>query len=135
MNTGWSPKPLRPEFQNELFPMVESPTVVKSMTPIERQREEDGTPMTAMRPSRLRPPDPEQPRLFINKGSLVEKYDERPKMPKQDPEDPMTTVKSYMAFKSKETEHKPDQEMAKSVSAMNAAIAHFAAKASAKSGS
>lgn len=132
MNTGWAPKPLRPEFQNELFPMVEAPTVVKSMTNIERQREQDGTPMTAVRPSRLQPPD--MP-LYINKGSLVEKYDERPKMPKQEPEDPMTTVKSYIAFKSKETEHKPDQEMAKSVAAMNAAIAHFAAKAGAKSGS
>lgn len=135
MNTGFAPKPMRPEFKNELFPMVEAPTVVKSMTPMERQREVDGTPMTAMRPSRLHPPEAEQPGLYVTKGSLVEKYDERPKLPKQDPEDPMTTVKSYIAFKSKETEAKPDQEMAKSVAAMNAAISHFAARASAKSGS
>jgi len=123
---------LRPEFQNELFPMVEAPTVVKSLTPIERQRAEDGTQLTPMRPSALRPADPA---LYITKGSLVEKYAERPQLPKQQPEDPMTTVKSYIAFKSKEAEAKPDQEMAKSVAAMNAAIARFAAKAGAKSGS
>lgn len=78
---------------------------------------------------------PEEPTLYINKGSLVEKYDQRPQQPKQEPEDPMTTVKSYIAFKSNEAAPEPDKEMAKSVSAMNAAIAAFAAKAGVKSGS
>lgn len=128
MNSGWAPKPLR---NLDTSGFVERPTVVKHLTPIERQRAEDGTPHTAMRPSALRPADPE---LYISKGSLVEKYAQRPQLPKQDPEDPMTTIKSYIAFKSKEAEAKPDKDMAKSVAAMNAAIAHFAAKAGAKSG-
>lgn len=129
MTTGWAPRPLR---NLDTSGFVELETVVKHLTPIERQREEDGTPHSAMRPSALRPADPA---LYITKGSLVDKYDNRPQQPKQDPEDPMTTVKSYIAFKSKEAEPEPDKEMAKSVSAMNAAIAAFAARAGVKAGS
>lgn len=99
MSTAWAPKPLRPAAENPLFEMVESPTVVKGLTPIQRQRLADGTPHTVTGLPVGAPPDPvlALPPSMLKKGSLVEKYDERPKQPKQDPEDPMTVVKSYLA--------------------------------------
>jgi hypothetical protein len=45
--TQWSPKPLRPATQDAIFAMSEEYTVEKSYrTPIQRQRDLDGTPFT-----------------------------------------------------------------------------------------
>ncbi len=125
---NWAPKPLRPNSENPLFEMVEAPTVVKSLTPIQRQRLSDGTPHTVTASTALRPADPvlSLPSTLV-KGSLVEKYDERPKQPKQDPEDPMTVVKSYLTHRSAESVEK-SASMSKSVEKMNAAIADVLSK-------
>lgn len=111
MNAGWSPKPIRPVADSPLFEWVEAPTVVKGLSPIQRQRLADGTPHTVTGRTCLRAPDPvlALPESMLNKGSLVEKYDERPKQPKQDPVDPMTVVKSYLA------EKEPKYQMSKSM--------------------
>ncbi len=125
MNTGWSPKPLRNVEQH----FTELPIVVKGLTPMQRQRELDGTPHTRTGPTALRAPDPVLVLpATLKKGSLVEKFDERPKAPKQEPEDPMTVVKSYLAGQPAQ----PDANMAKSVSKMNAAIQDVLAKTGAK---
>lgn len=50
-----SPKPLRMADPNPLFPMVDEGYVVKSLSPMERQRRLDGTQHTMMRPSTLEP--------------------------------------------------------------------------------
>ena len=50
---NWNPKPRRPTDPNPLFTMDESYEVQKSLTPIQRQRLEDGTPHTKCRPSAL----------------------------------------------------------------------------------
>lgn len=118
MNTGWAPKPLRPESDNPLFQLVESPTVVKGLSPMQRQRLADGTPHTVTAATALRPADPvlSLPDSLLSKGSLVAKYDERPKQPKQDPEDPMTVVKAYLAFKgadAKDPDADSDEKMQK----------------------
>jgi hypothetical protein len=55
--------------------------VVKSRTPIERQRDEDGTPFTSSRPG-FKPADPE---LYLSKGSLAEKLGKAPTPAKADP--------------------------------------------------
>lgn len=109
----WAPKPLRPDSENPLFEMVEAPVVVKGLSPIQRQRLADGSQHTITGPTALRPADPvlSLPETMVKKGSLVEKYDERPKPIKQDPEDPMTVVKSYLAEKSLPS----DGEVSKSV--------------------
>ena len=127
MNTGWAPKPLRPESEDPLFKFVETPTVVKGLSPIERQRLADGTPHTIGTPTALKPPDAVLTlRPDLVKGSLVEKYAERPKPPIQDPPDPMTVVKSYMAYEGK-SDPDPDsekkmREMSKSLATMQSAI-------------
>ena len=121
MNTGWSPKPLRPTPENPLFKLTEPETVVKELSPIQRQRLADGTPHTITPVTSLRPADPAltiRPELV--KGSLVEKYDERPKQPKQDPEDPSMVVKSYLAYKGgsdpdAESKQKMQEETRKSL--------------------
>lgn len=97
MGSHWNPKPLRPAAVNPLFKMEEGEVVVKGLNPMQRQRLADGSPITRTSPSALRPADPElilRPELL--KGSLVEKFASRPELPKQDPEDPLTIVKSYM---------------------------------------
>lgn len=99
MTSWWSPKPLRPAAANPLFKMEEGPVVEKSLSPMQRQRQADGSPYTRTSPTGLRPADPElilRPELL--KGSLMEKQANRPELPKQDPEDPLTIVKSYMAW-------------------------------------
>lgn len=123
MNTGWSPKPLRPEAENPLFEMYEAPVVVKGMTPMQRQRHEDGTPHTRTGPTALRPADPEITlRSDLVKGSLVAKFDERPKAIKQDPQDPISVVKSYLAKAAEVKPKEEDKVMAKSIASMNDAI-------------
>jgi hypothetical protein len=137
MNTGWAPKPLRPDATNPLFEMVEAPIVVKGLSPIQRQRLADGTPHTVTGPTALRAPDPALvlPETLVKKGSLVEKYDERPKQPKQDPEDPMTVVKSYLAFEGKDDPDSDSKEkmqrVHKSIETMRAAINDFVKKSGA----
>lgn len=129
MSTAWSPKPTKVVPESPLFVWDDAPTIVKGLSPMERQRMEDGTHHTRTGPTNLRPADPE---LYISKGSLVEKYDERPKLPKQDPQDPMFVVKSYLDHKA------PDEQktiMTKSLATMNSAIAAYSARAGVKAGS
>lgn len=129
MNTGWSPKPLRPEIAGRgLFDIVEDPIIVKGLSPIQEQRLRDGTPHTRGGLPVGGPPDPVlslKPSLM--KSSLVAKYDERPQQPKMDPVDPMMVVKSYLA-KSDEVAEEDKKEMAKSMSKMSAAIQDVLAK-------
>ena len=125
MSTYWSPKPMR-QIDDSLFQMTEAPTVVKSLTPIQRQRLRDGTPHTNGALSSLRAPEPTlvlSPALV--KGSLVAEYDSRPKPINQDPPDPMTVVKSYLAYKPNVAK---SEEAVKSLNAMTSAIKAFAAK-------
>lgn len=95
MNTGWAPKPLRC-FNFGMFPFEETPTVVKSLTPMQRQRELDGTPITVTPHTALRPPDPVLTLGGLAKGSLAEKMGEKHGEAKADPEDPLFVVKSYL---------------------------------------
>ncbi|NJL53708.1 hypothetical protein HC928_00285 [bacterium] len=112
--TWWSPKPLRPEAQNPLFPVSEAPVTVRGLNPWQRQRQQDGTPPTVPGRTALRPPDPE---LFIrselSKGSLVEKLDDedKKKTPKTEPVDPIGVLKSFMAHK---VEKPQEEEVSKS---------------------
>lgn len=54
-----SPKPInKPESENKLFRVVERKTVVKGRTPIQAQRDADGTPFTIHGPTALKPQDP-----------------------------------------------------------------------------
>ena len=64
--SNWNPKPRRDKDPNPLFPVEEVPMVQKALSPIERQRANDGSPMTAVRPSALKAPDPQ---LTLKKGS------------------------------------------------------------------
>lgn len=67
----WSPRPRRDINMNGLFPFDETVQPIhKSMSPIVRQREEDGTPITRTPPSALRPAD--MP-LFLNGHEPVQK--------------------------------------------------------------
>jgi hypothetical protein len=63
----WEPRPLR-NFHN-LPENTEEYRVKKSITPIERQRKLDGTPITISGRSNLKPKEPS----IIIKGSLAEK--------------------------------------------------------------
>lgn len=106
--TWWSPKPLRGvSHTNSLFQIVEPVTVVKGLSPIERQRKEDGTPITRQPPSALRPPDAvlSLKNDLINKGSMVARFENKfPKnsTPRQDPAEPLGVIKSYLAYKAQE---------------------------------
>ena len=47
----------RPKDPNPLFKMVDEPVVAKSLSPLQRQRQKDGSPITGGNPTSLRPPD------------------------------------------------------------------------------
>lgn len=117
--TWWSPKPLRSvSHTNSLFQMVEPETTVKGLSPIERQRKEDGTPMTRTPPSALRPADPALSLKsdLINKGSMVARYDEkypRNDAPRLDPPEPLGVLKSYLAYKAQDCSSEEEIEKAK----------------------
>jgi hypothetical protein len=91
----WSPKPLRSLYN---LPTEPETVIIKSNTPIEKQRTKDGTPHSFNRPG-LRPADPS----LVIKGSLAEKLPEAPTPTKADPpvydEQKMADiVKSYLKF-------------------------------------
>lgn len=91
----WSPKPLRG--LNNL-PVEGDVYVVKARTPLERQREQDGTQYSPLRQDGFKPADPE---LYISKGSLAEKLGNAPTPAKSDPpvydvEALAKLVKSYL---------------------------------------
>lgn len=72
---------------------------VRELSPIERQRRQDGTPITSGAPSSIKP---EGAKLYLAKGSLMEKVpDMRFQPTKQDPPafdmSPNEIVKSYLA--------------------------------------
>jgi hypothetical protein len=109
MSTYWSPKPLRPASANPIFEMVEPETVVKGLSPMQRQRLEDGTPITRQGPTALRPADPELViRPDLAKGSYAATLESKsPKYgapPRQDPQEPLGVIKSYLE-KAKEHEN------------------------------
>jgi hypothetical protein len=54
--SNWHPKPLRPQDPNPLFDMDDESYVVKSMTPLQRQRAADGTLHSNKRRDGLAPP-------------------------------------------------------------------------------
>lgn len=123
--TYWNPKPMRPQSDNPLFVMVESELVVKGLSPMQRQRLADGTPMTVSGPTALRPADP----TLVLKGSLVEKLEEGGKGKHdevvQDPVDPLGVIKSFLEQGSKEA--KKEDEVSKSqLVRMTASISNFA---------
>lgn len=82
----------RPTSKNPLFVMYEPEIVSKSRTPIQRQRDLDGTPHTTGGRYRLSPPDVE---LTLNpaliKSSMVEKIEE-----KKETKNPIDVVKSFL---------------------------------------
>jgi hypothetical protein len=63
----WEPKPLRPMYN---LPVNEEYRIKKDLTPMERQRRSDGSPITVSRPYDLKPADP---KIYLGKGSLAEK--------------------------------------------------------------
>lgn len=58
--SDWAPRPRRPMGTDPggIFEYDEAPVVIKSQTPMQRQREMDGTPMTRSAHSSLRPAGP-----------------------------------------------------------------------------
>jgi len=87
----YAPKPLRPEATNPLFTMNDSYTVVKSfMTPIQRQRSLDGSPITTTPRTALRP---EGERIYLG-GDHITKSVSCDEKPQPDPDEVM---KSYLA--------------------------------------
>jgi hypothetical protein len=90
--SNWNPKPLRPQDPNPLFKMGDDYTVRKSLSPIEKQRIQDGTPHTKTGRTRLKPGNVEPidgPELYLHKS--VKKEDAPP------PPDPDEVVKSFLA--------------------------------------
>ena len=59
----------RPKDPNPLFKMEDEKVIVKSLSPLQRQREKDGTPITRGNPTSLLPPDTELYLEGLNKGS------------------------------------------------------------------
>lgn len=93
--SNWHPKPLRPADPNPLFQMdTDAGYVVKSQTPIQRQRELDGTPHTKMRPSPLHAPDYA---LFLEDSKLNKSESAQPPVKTDPPLNPDMVVKSFMA--------------------------------------
>ena len=69
----WAPRPRREINTGGLFPFVDPPAAPRRpMTPIERQRAEDGTPITRTPPSALRPAGPSTP-LYLEGHEPVSK--------------------------------------------------------------
>lgn len=90
MSSWWSPRPLYKR-DDALFSIDDNQDyVVKSGTPIERQRELDGTPHSSMLGARFSPPD----NLYLE-GSKLNKG---PEMVKTDPPiiDPDEVVKAFL---------------------------------------
>lgn len=74
----WSPKPLRP-LSN--LPTNKGIIIEKSVSPIERQRQKDGTQHSFNRMGSLKPADP----ILVIKGSLAENLPEPPAPVQADP--------------------------------------------------
>lgn len=110
----WNPKPLRPQADNSLFTLYEQPTVFKGVSPMQRQRQADGTPPTVSGLTALRPADPTLVvKSDLVKGSMVAKIEEKnPRygVPKRDPVEPLGVIKSYMAYKSEDKKDDPDAD-------------------------
>lgn len=93
--SNWNPKPLRAT-GGTLFPMVEQETVVKGLSPMQRQRHADGTPPTRGSRTSLRPADP---KLYVgddmSKAHCPADEDPGHAKPKVDP-DPSSVVKAFL---------------------------------------
>lgn len=101
MSSWWSPKPVHRNQDSSMskgFSLVEEKeqeVVVKSLSALQKQRREDGTPMTVAPPTRLQPAEPS---LVLRKGSLMEKkaapmYDRKEEGPS-----PSEIVKAYLQY-------------------------------------
>ncbi len=123
---NWHPKPRRPVDPNPLFTEGDSYTIRKSSTlsPIERQRIQDGTPHTrggrySFQPGQIEPTD--GPRLYIG-GDAVEKS-VQPTRPNVD-----ELVKSFLA-KGVAADEEEDTEKAAATPAPKSAPKAAAASA------
>ncbi len=81
----------RPIDPNPLFRMSDDPVVAKSLSPLQRQREKDGTHGLRGNPTSLHPPDTE---LYLEG---LTKSTEEP-IEKSEPLDPDVVVKAFMAY-------------------------------------
>lgn len=93
-----APRPLqRPASDNSLFALVEQEVVVRELSPIQRQRVEDGTPHTRTAFTALRPPEPKLYLEGISKGVNSDgvKDDRANPMPVTDPD---AVVKAFLDF-------------------------------------
>lgn len=89
MSEYWSPKPLRPAQENPLFQESKDETyVVKGLSPIQRQRREDGTPHTVGGRTCLHPEE-----TFYLSGEKIDKA--QPEVPNDHKLDPDAVVKSF----------------------------------------
>ena len=84
-----SPKPLRKGDPNPLFKMEEGDYVVKALSPIERQRREDGTPYTTVIPSAV---EPRERGLYLKEEKVTKSVEAAVH---RDP-DPDEVVKAFM---------------------------------------
>lgn len=96
---NWHPKPLRPASENPIFQEPEDTYVVKAMTPMQRQRYEDGSQHSKARPSRLGPPGVSlvlgEDKIDKSKSVNVDRDDGD-----RDDVDPDEVVKNYLKAES-----------------------------------
>lgn len=110
--SNWAPKPLRPTLNEGIFKFETPEARVKYPSPIERQRQLDGSPHTVIAKSALRPPDVKltlnaddvSSRSTVVKGSMVEEVDQgKPSDSAADPAELITkatgVVSSYLLSK------------------------------------
>lgn len=95
--SNWNPKPRFDADPDPLFSMEEGEVTIKSMSPIERQRAKDGSPVTATRRSALKAPDP---KLTLKKGSMAGDIEDGRKAPNktEPPISPSEVVKAFLGL-------------------------------------
>ena len=109
-----SPKPLRKSDPNPLFKEGDDGYVVKALTPLQRQRREDGTPHTKLRPSSIGARDYD---LFIGEDKVEKSVEAQAT---RDDIDPDEVIKAYMG--GAEDEEKSYKTGAKVVNAVASAV-------------
>lgn len=87
----------RPASDNSLFAMVDSEVTVRDLSPIERQRQSDGTPRTVGGRTGLRPPEPTLYLEGISKGVNEDGVKADRANPRPDI-DPDAVVKAFLDF-------------------------------------
>lgn len=89
-----SPKPLRKSDPNPLFKEADDGYVVKSLSPIERQRRADGSMHTTVRPSAVEAKDYD---LYIGEDK-INKSDKSVSAQAENDIDPDEVVKAFMEY-------------------------------------